>query len=230
MFNRPQNKKKEQARRDARPLHSSNSKQRCLATPLLMQRRGCVAAAAVNGALVSIALARRHVTGAVPSSNGGATFELFYDGGCPLCIKEIALLRRWDAAGGRVRWTDMSSSDFAPPMPGVTRNDMMARIHGRWLVDQRPKVATEIAGGAVVVGVPCIVAMYRTVAGFVDGPVGVAAPPAPPRLATAAACVVTVASWPWILPFTRRAYEWWALRRLRNRMACSAGTGACKRP
>lgn len=58
------------------------------------------------------------------------TFEVFYDGACPLCRREIDLVRRLDRRE-RVRFTDISSSGFDPTFLGRTREEMMARIHGR---------------------------------------------------------------------------------------------------
>jgi predicted DCC family thiol-disulfide oxidoreductase YuxK len=55
--------------------------------------------------------------------------EVFYDGGCPLCRREVALLRRLDRRG-RVRFVDIDAPGFeaaAIDAPG----DLMARIHAR---------------------------------------------------------------------------------------------------
>lgn len=54
--------------------------------------------------------------------------EVFFDGACPLCAREISLLRRLDRAG-RIRFTDISSPDFASP--GPEHATLMDRIHGR---------------------------------------------------------------------------------------------------
>jgi predicted DCC family thiol-disulfide oxidoreductase YuxK len=60
----------------------------------------------------------------------GHQFEVFYDGACPLCRREIEMLKRMDR-WGRVRTTDISSPAFDPPAIGKTYADLMARIHGR---------------------------------------------------------------------------------------------------
>ncbi|HEY0980709.1 thiol-disulfide oxidoreductase DCC family protein [Schlesneria sp.] len=56
--------------------------------------------------------------------------EVFYDGGCPLCVREIALLRRWDRRG-KIRFTDIDAPDFRAEDLGKTQDDLMARIQGR---------------------------------------------------------------------------------------------------
>ncbi len=69
--------------------------------------------------------------------SASARLTLFFDGDCPLCRREIDLLRRIDR-DGRVELVDIARPSFLSPDPGVTREDLMARIHarrpdGRWL-------------------------------------------------------------------------------------------------
>jgi predicted DCC family thiol-disulfide oxidoreductase YuxK len=56
--------------------------------------------------------------------------EVFFDGGCPLCRREINLLRRWDRRG-KIRFTDISSPDFQAAEVGKTEDALMAQMHGR---------------------------------------------------------------------------------------------------
>jgi predicted DCC family thiol-disulfide oxidoreductase YuxK len=56
--------------------------------------------------------------------------EVFFDGDCPLCVREIGMLRRKDRAG-RIRFTDIANSDFQPSDVGRTMDELMAEIHGR---------------------------------------------------------------------------------------------------
>ena len=56
--------------------------------------------------------------------------EVFFDGGCPLCRREINLLRRWDRRG-KIRFTDISSPDFQAAEVGKTDDVLMAQMHGR---------------------------------------------------------------------------------------------------
>lgn len=57
-------------------------------------------------------------------------FEVFYDGECPLCRREIALLRRLDRRGS-IAFTDIAGPTFDPTSLGRSREELMARIHGR---------------------------------------------------------------------------------------------------
>jgi predicted DCC family thiol-disulfide oxidoreductase YuxK len=56
--------------------------------------------------------------------------EVFFDGKCPLCTREIALLRKLDR-GRRIRFTDIAEPAFDPAGIGVSMQTLMARIHGR---------------------------------------------------------------------------------------------------
>ena len=63
--------------------------------------------------------------------NGGAyEIEVFYDGDCPLCMREIAMLQRRDRAG-RIRFTDIAAAEFDAHRFGKSWDELMARIHGR---------------------------------------------------------------------------------------------------
>jgi predicted DCC family thiol-disulfide oxidoreductase YuxK len=53
---------------------------------------------------------------------------LLYDGECPLCSREIAMLRRRDRRG-RLGFADISAPDFDAGRYGTTREALMARIH-----------------------------------------------------------------------------------------------------
>ncbi len=74
----------------------------------------------------------------VPLSDGNRaapdqTFEVFFDGDCPLCVREIAMLRRLDRRG-RVRFTDIAAPDFDAEREGLPAwQVLMDRIHGRRL-------------------------------------------------------------------------------------------------
>lgn len=56
--------------------------------------------------------------------------EVFFDGDCPLCVREIAMLRRLDRHA-RIRFTDIASPTFDAAATGKTWDELMARIHGR---------------------------------------------------------------------------------------------------
>jgi len=60
----------------------------------------------------------------------GYVVEAFYDGDCPLCTREVALLRSLDRQG-RIRFTDFTATGFDGSALGLTHDDLMARMHGR---------------------------------------------------------------------------------------------------
>ncbi len=79
--------------------------------------------------------------------------EVFFDGGCPLCRREIGLLKRWDRHQ-RIRFTDIEAYEFPPAGVGLTREALMAQMHGR------------LPGGTWLTGVEVFRRMYTAV-GFV---------------------------------------------------------------
>ncbi|MBX7167637.1 MAG: DUF393 domain-containing protein [Pirellulales bacterium] len=56
--------------------------------------------------------------------------EVFFDGGCPLCRREIDLLRCRDR-GQRIRFTDLETLDPAAANLGKSSAELMARMHAR---------------------------------------------------------------------------------------------------
>lgn len=75
-----------------------------------------------------------------------AQVEVWYDGACPLCRREIALMRRFDRRG-RIRFTDLASGDAACPLD---RDQMLARFHAR-------------EGGLMLSGAAAFAAMWRAI-------------------------------------------------------------------
>ena len=53
---------------------------------------------------------------------------IFYDGTCPLCLREIGLLRRLDRRRGRIRFQDVSPPDAAEFCP-IPQEKLLARFH-----------------------------------------------------------------------------------------------------
>jgi predicted DCC family thiol-disulfide oxidoreductase YuxK len=60
----------------------------------------------------------------------GKTVEVFFDGACPLCMREIRMLRRRDRRD-RIQFTDIAAPGFDPAAYGKDLGAFMARIHGR---------------------------------------------------------------------------------------------------
>lgn len=56
--------------------------------------------------------------------------EVFYDGDCPLCIREINMLRRLDKQN-KILFTDIAAQGFDPEPLGVSWQTLMDKIHGR---------------------------------------------------------------------------------------------------
>ena len=81
--------------------------------------------------------------------------EVFYDGACPLCMREIRMLRGRDRRR-RLRFVDIAADGFDPAALGVTWELLMDRIHGR------------LPDGTLVEGVEVFLRAYAAV-GF--GPV-----------------------------------------------------------
>jgi predicted DCC family thiol-disulfide oxidoreductase YuxK len=76
--------------------------------------------------------------------------EVFFDGDCPLCTKEIAFVRRLDKSS-RVLFTDIAAPGFDAARIGKTHDDLMARIQAR------------TADGAFIEGVEVFRQMYAAV-------------------------------------------------------------------
>ena len=55
---------------------------------------------------------------------------VLHDGACPLCSREVALLKRLDRGRGRIRFEDIAAPGFDPARYARSHADLMARIHG----------------------------------------------------------------------------------------------------
>jgi predicted DCC family thiol-disulfide oxidoreductase YuxK len=54
--------------------------------------------------------------------------KLLYDGACPLCSREVAMLRRRNTRG-RIQFEDIAKPEFDPARYGLDQRSVMARIH-----------------------------------------------------------------------------------------------------
>jgi predicted DCC family thiol-disulfide oxidoreductase YuxK len=70
----------------------------------------------------------------------GGPLEVYYDGACPLCTREMQALRRRDRRG-RIRWVDFTAPGFDAAAAGLSSQALADRIHAR------------LPDGAVVEGV-----------------------------------------------------------------------------
>lgn len=55
---------------------------------------------------------------------------VYYDGGCPVCSREIAMYRR-EPGGDAVRWVDVGHCSAADLGAGLSRDAALARLHLR---------------------------------------------------------------------------------------------------
>lgn len=60
----------------------------------------------------------------------GKTIEVFFDNECPLCRREISLLR-WMDRKERIQFTDITSGEFDPAEFSMTMDQFMDEIQGR---------------------------------------------------------------------------------------------------
>lgn len=56
---------------------------------------------------------------------------LLYDGGCPLCLREVDTLRARDRGRGRIRFVDIDAPDYDPSAHGgISYREAMGRMRG----------------------------------------------------------------------------------------------------
>ena len=76
--------------------------------------------------------------------------EVFYDGECPLCLREIKMLR-WMDRKNRIRFTDIAEPSFRPFDYGKTMQEFMDEIQGR------------LPDGSWIIGVEVFRRLYASV-------------------------------------------------------------------
>jgi predicted DCC family thiol-disulfide oxidoreductase YuxK len=74
------------------------------------------------------------------------TVTVWFDGACPLCTREIALMRRLDRRGA-IHFVDLASSESTCPLD---RREMLARFHAQ-------------EEGKLVSGAEAFAAMWRVI-------------------------------------------------------------------
>ena len=75
---------------------------------------------------------------------------VFFDGACPICDREIALMRRLDRRG-RLKFSDFSQPDFVPTSINISPAELGRIIHARW------------GDGTIITGVDVFRAMWEAV-------------------------------------------------------------------
>jgi predicted DCC family thiol-disulfide oxidoreductase YuxK len=75
-----------------------------------------------------------------------AQVTVWFDGACPLCVREIALMRRLDRRGA-ISFIDVSSEDASCP---IDRADLLAKFHAN-------------ENGRLLSGAAAFAAMWRAI-------------------------------------------------------------------
>ena len=70
------------------------------------------------------------MTETVKQPTASAKLQVFYDGSCPLCAREIAFYRRRQGADG-ICWVDVSASELPEVSPGLSKDRALSRFHVR---------------------------------------------------------------------------------------------------
>lgn len=55
---------------------------------------------------------------------------IFYDGGCPLCVKEMRHLKKLDESGN-IQFENINADDFRDRYPAISVEDANAYLHGQ---------------------------------------------------------------------------------------------------
>ena len=76
-------------------------------------------------------------------------FRVFFDGECPLCKREIDMVRRLDAGAGRVDLVDLALPDFDATAYGLDQTTIEERSHGM------------LPDGTIVEGVDVFIHLYE---------------------------------------------------------------------
>lgn len=97
---------------------------------------------------------------ATPESATDFDVEVFFDGECPLCMREIRMLMRRDHRH-RIRFTDIAAKDFDAAEVGLSWRALMERIHGRLPTGEMIQGVEVFRRLYAAVGFPRMVAVSR---------------------------------------------------------------------
>ncbi|DBB06240.1 hypothetical protein WJX82_000167 [Trebouxia sp. C0006] len=72
-----------------------------------------------------------HATSAGQDFKDSWEIKMLYDGDCPLCMREVNMLRKRDKGQNKIGFVDISSQDYsARDNAGITYEEAMGSIHG----------------------------------------------------------------------------------------------------
>ncbi|MDX2233649.1 MAG: DUF393 domain-containing protein [Hyphomonadaceae bacterium] len=128
-----------------------------------------------------------HTPSPAARTNPQPSVQVWFDGACPLCVREIALMRRLDRRGA-IAFIDVSTPDAACP---IDRGALLARFHARE------------GDGPLVSGAAAFAAMWRAIP--LLAPLGRAARWAPLLAALEALYIGFLRVRPWLQRAARRA-------------------------
>ncbi len=100
--------------------------------------------------MLTAACSTKAATHEPPPVPAGVDVEVFYDGDCPLCMREINMLRRKDKSG-KIAFTDIAAAEFEAEKYGKTGEQLMSEIHAR------------IPGGEWITGVEVFRRLYSAI-------------------------------------------------------------------
>ena len=85
-----------------------------------------------------------------------AVLTLYYDGGCPVCTREIGFYQRCRGAE-RIRWIDLARCEDMELGAGLSREAAYARLHAR------------LPDGTLLSGARAFAALWQALPGFAWG-------------------------------------------------------------
>ncbi|KAK4486096.1 hypothetical protein RD792_008764 [Penstemon davidsonii] len=127
---------------------------------------------AINGS----AVAQKKKENEESSSSENWKVKMLYDGDCPLCMREVDMLRKRNKSYGTIKFVDISSEDYSPEdNQGLDYETAMGRIHA---IESDGRVLTNVEAFRrfyEVVGLGWVYAItkYEPIASIADAVYGV---------------------------------------------------------
>lgn len=173
------------------------------------------------GVVVGLGMRLRSIRGEVLQTPK-PRLEVFYDGKCSLCRKEIEMLKGWDDQRSRVVFTDLNM------IPG-SDDDVNKLVGGGFSGGRRGlqefMTGRELSSGDVYRGMDLFRRMYTAIGSVEVVEDGEFCPP-PKPLAVAAKWAFLASNLPVVHQVADAAYAFWAKRRLERLEAGVSGSGA----